>query len=209
MQLPFNMARRLRLSGPVVTLYVDAQARLWGRLVVVLLAGLRFLWGDVGVGQHLEGMAGRHQPDRVVALLEYPALGCGRLLDGQLGQRVGLQPLVGDRLAAADRPAVAAGGKPGLSPLQRRPPCSQELVDGGAGLLGVAPIGVVDLVAQLGRRRFPAAACSSRWSRARSPASSARARAWSMSPPPVGRLRPPPVREAADTPGRAGPARPV
>jgi hypothetical protein len=76
-------------------------------------------------------------------------------LDDQLGQRVGLQPLVRDRLAAADRPAVAAGGKPGLGPLQRRPPCSQELVDGQAGLLGVAPVGVVDLVAQLGRLRFP------------------------------------------------------
>src|SRR5688500_13673299 len=111
------------LPGPVVTLDVDAQAWLWGRLVVVLLAGLLFLWGDVGVGKHLEGMAGRHQPDHVLARLECPALGCGRLLDGQLGQRVGLQPLVGDRLAAAYRPAVAAGGKPGLGPLERRPPC--------------------------------------------------------------------------------------
>jgi hypothetical protein len=133
---------------------MDAQARRWGRLVVVLLAGLRFLWGDVGVGEDLEGMGGRHQPDRVLALLELPALGGGLLLDGQLGQRVGLQPLVGDRLAAADRPAVAAGGQPGLGPLQRRPPCSQELVDGQAGLLGVAPVGVVDFIAKLGRRWF-------------------------------------------------------
>jgi hypothetical protein len=31
------------LAGPVVALDVDAQARRWGRLVVVLLAGLRFL----------------------------------------------------------------------------------------------------------------------------------------------------------------------
>jgi hypothetical protein len=36
---------------------------------------------------------------------------------------------------------------------QRRPPCSQELVDGHAGLLGVAPVGVVGLIAQLGRLR--------------------------------------------------------
>jgi hypothetical protein len=41
-----------------------------------------------------------------------------------------------------------------LSPRQRRPPCPQDLVDGRAGLLGVAPVGVVDLVAQLGRLRF-------------------------------------------------------
>ena len=73
---------------------MDAQARRWGRLVVVLLAGLRFLWGDVGLGEDLEGMGGRHQPDRVLAL-ELPALSGGLLLDGQLGQRVGLQPLVG------------------------------------------------------------------------------------------------------------------
>ena len=74
---------------------MDAQARRWGRLVVVLLAGLRFLRGDVGVGEDLEGMGGRHQPDRVLALLQLPVLGGGLLLDGQLGQRVGLQPLVG------------------------------------------------------------------------------------------------------------------
>jgi hypothetical protein len=43
---------------------------------------------------------------------------------------------------------VAAGGQPRLGPLQRRPSRSQELVDGGVGLLGVAPGGVVDLVAQ-------------------------------------------------------------
>jgi hypothetical protein len=47
-----------------------------------------------------------------------------------------------------------AGGKPRLGPLQRRPPCSQELVDGLAGLLRVAPVGVVNFVAQLGRLRF-------------------------------------------------------
>jgi hypothetical protein len=32
----------VRRAGPVVTLDVDAQALLWGRLVVVLLAGLLF-----------------------------------------------------------------------------------------------------------------------------------------------------------------------
>jgi hypothetical protein len=41
------------------------QARRWGRLVVVLLAGVCFLWGDVGLGEHLERMAGRRQPDRL------------------------------------------------------------------------------------------------------------------------------------------------
>jgi hypothetical protein len=46
-----------------------------GRLVVILLAGLLLLWGDVRIGEHLEGMAGRHQPDRVVARLERPPLG--------------------------------------------------------------------------------------------------------------------------------------
>jgi hypothetical protein len=40
-------------------------------------------------------MAGRRQPGRVVALLQRPGLGCSRLLDRQLGQRVGLQPLAG------------------------------------------------------------------------------------------------------------------
>ena len=142
------------LSGLVVGLDMEAQAWLRGRFVVVLLAGLRFLWGDVRFGEHLEGMAGRHQPNRVVGLPERSALGCGRLLDGQLGQRVGLQPLVGDGLAAVDRPAVGAGGKPGLGPLQRRSPGLQELVDGHAGLLGVAPVGVVDFIAELGRLRF-------------------------------------------------------
>jgi hypothetical protein len=129
---------------------VDAQARLWGGLVVVLLGGLLLFWGDVRLGQDLEGMTGRHQPGRVVTFLGRAALGCGCLLGGQLGQRVGLQPLVTDRLAAGHRPAVATGGKPGLGPHQRRPPGSQELVDGHVGLLGGAPVGVVDLVAQLG-----------------------------------------------------------
>jgi hypothetical protein len=91
-----------RLPNAVVTLEVDAWAWLGGRLVVVLLAGLLFLWGDVGLGEHLEGMAGRHQPDRVVVLRGCLALGGGRFLDGQLGQWVGLQPFVGDWLAAAD-----------------------------------------------------------------------------------------------------------
>jgi hypothetical protein len=93
------------LPRPVVTLDVDAQAQLGGRFVVVLLAGLLFLWGDACIGEHQEGMAGRHQPDRVVALLERAAFGCGRLLERQLGQWVDLQPLVGDWLAApTDRP---------------------------------------------------------------------------------------------------------
>jgi hypothetical protein len=93
------------LSGLAAGLDMDAQARRWGRLVVVLLGGLLFLWGDVGIGEHLEGMAGQHQPDRIIGLLEGPALGCGRLLNGRLGQRVGLQPLVGiDRPLRTDRP---------------------------------------------------------------------------------------------------------
>ena len=54
-----------RLPGPVLTLEVDAQARRWGRLVVVLLAGVCFRWGDVGLGERLERMAGRRQPDRL------------------------------------------------------------------------------------------------------------------------------------------------
>jgi hypothetical protein len=33
-------------------------------------------------------------------------------------------------------------------------PCPQELIDGHADLLGVAPVGVVDLIAQLGRLRL-------------------------------------------------------
>src|SRR5829696_195808 len=83
------------LPRPLVALDVDAQAWLWGRFVVVLLGGLLFLWGDVGIGEHLEGMPGRHPPGRLVALLDPAAFGCGRLLGGQFGQRVGLQPLVG------------------------------------------------------------------------------------------------------------------
>ena len=54
-----------RLPGPVRTLKVDAQARCWVRLVVVLLAGVRFLWGDVGLGEQLERMADRRQPFRL------------------------------------------------------------------------------------------------------------------------------------------------
>jgi hypothetical protein len=52
-----------RLPGPVVTLEVDAEARRWVRLVV--LAGMCLLWGDVGLGERLERMAGRRQPDRL------------------------------------------------------------------------------------------------------------------------------------------------
>jgi hypothetical protein len=44
---------------------VDALARRWGRFVVVLLAGVCFLWGDVGLREHLEQMAGRRQLDRL------------------------------------------------------------------------------------------------------------------------------------------------
>ena len=53
-----------RLPGPVLTLEVDAEAWRWVRLVV-LLAGVCFLWGDVGLGERLEWMAGRRQPDRL------------------------------------------------------------------------------------------------------------------------------------------------
>ena len=79
----------------MVTLDVNAQVRLGGRLVVVLLGGPLLLRGDIRIGEDLEGMAGRRQPGRVVALLQRPGLGCSRLLDRQLGQRVGLQPLAG------------------------------------------------------------------------------------------------------------------
>jgi hypothetical protein len=61
---------------------VDAWARLWGGLVVVLLPGLRFLWSDVRLGEHLEGVTGRHQPGRVIGLLDRAALGCRCLLEG-------------------------------------------------------------------------------------------------------------------------------
>jgi hypothetical protein len=43
------------LSGSVVPLDVEARARLRGRLVVILLGGLLFLRGDVGIGEHPNG----------------------------------------------------------------------------------------------------------------------------------------------------------
>src|SRR6266545_2442939 len=141
------------LWAPVVPLDLDALGPPGRGLVVVLLVGELLLRRDVGIVEHLEGVVFRGQPDRAVRLLDRAALG-RRLLHGQLGQRVGLQPLVGDRPAAAHRPAVVAGGQPRLCPLQRRPPLPQELVDCRAGLLGVAPVGVVDLVAQVGRLRL-------------------------------------------------------
>ena len=76
-----------RLLGPVVI----ARGGYPGSAQKVVL----LLRSDLGVGEHLEGMTGRNQSDRVVVLPERSALGCGCLLDGQLGQRVGLQPLVG------------------------------------------------------------------------------------------------------------------
>jgi hypothetical protein len=65
-----------RLPGPVVTLEVDALARLWGRLVVVLLPSLLLLRSDIGVGKHLEGMV-------VVDLKRFYER--GRQLGAQLG----------------------------------------------------------------------------------------------------------------------------
>ena len=93
---------RIWLAEPVVPLDADARGRPGRGLVVVLLARKPLLRGDVGILQHLEGMAGRHQPDHAVGLPDRAAFPRGCLLHGQLGQRVGLQPLVGDRPAAAD-----------------------------------------------------------------------------------------------------------
>jgi len=119
---------RIWLAEPVVPLDADARARPGRRLVVVLLAGKLLLRRDLGILKHPERMAGRHQPAHAVGLLDHRTLACGRLLHGQLGKRVGLQPLVGDQPAAAHRPAEAAGGKPRLGPLQRRPPRTQQLI---------------------------------------------------------------------------------
>jgi hypothetical protein len=82
-------------DGPHSTLDVDAQARRWrgsssSSSVACSSSGVMS-----ASARAREGMAGRHQLHRVVALLERAALGGGRLLDGELGQRVGLQPLVG------------------------------------------------------------------------------------------------------------------
>jgi predicted ATPase/DNA-binding CsgD family transcriptional regulator len=60
-----------------------------------------------------------------------PALPLGAgFSDGQFGGRVGLQPLVGDRLAAEHRPAVRAGLQPGERPVDRRQPVPQVRGDG-------------------------------------------------------------------------------
>jgi len=72
------------------------------------------------------------------------------------------QPLVGDRPATAHRPAVAAGGKPRLGPLQRRPPLARQVADRGAGLHGVKPVGVIDLVAQIRCTQRASSGCQQR-----------------------------------------------
>jgi DNA-binding CsgD family transcriptional regulator len=60
-----------------------------------------------------------------------PALPLGAgFVDGQFGGRVGLQPLVGYRLAAEHRPAVRAGLQPGKRPVDRRQPILEVRGDG-------------------------------------------------------------------------------
>ena len=66
----------------------------------------------------------------------------GGFLDGELGGGVGLEPLVRDRLPAADRPPVGAVRQPLLGPLQGGEPVAQALRDrvvlafGGQGWAG-------------------------------------------------------------------------
>src|SRR5215211_1302916 len=70
----------------------------------------------------------------------------GLLVDGQLGERERLQPLVGDGPAAHDRAAVGAGGEARLGPLQRLEAVAELAGDRLVGLLADPPVGLVDQV---------------------------------------------------------------
>src|SRR6266508_2017966 len=68
---------RIWLAESVVPLDAHALGPPGRGLVVVLLVGTLFLRGDVGILQHLEGVAGRHQPAHAVGLLDHRTLACG------------------------------------------------------------------------------------------------------------------------------------
>jgi hypothetical protein len=67
----------------------------------------------------------------------------GLLVDGQLGQRKRLEPLVGDGPAAQDRAAVGARSQAVLGPLQRLQPARELPGDRLVGLLQGPPVGAV------------------------------------------------------------------
>src|SRR5215211_7551918 len=70
----------------------------------------------------------------------------GRLLDGQLGQRERLQPLIRNGPTAQHRRTVGACRQTSLRPLQGAPPVTQPLAQGLAGLLSDPAAGAVHRV---------------------------------------------------------------
>src|SRR5215218_3937240 len=124
----------------------DAEVGPWTWLVVapVVLDQPGVLGGRVI--KDPEGIArGAHPGLRFPPPAQVPVpLGC--LLDGQLGQRERLQPLVGNGSTGQDRGPVGAGRQAGLGPFQGGPPVIQPLAQGLAGLLGDPAVGAVRLV---------------------------------------------------------------
>src|SRR5829696_7951890 len=124
----------------------DAEVSLWPRLVIALLVLDQPVVLGGRVIEYPEGIARRAHPGlRFAPPAQVPVpLGC--LLDGQLGQRERLQPLVGNGSTGQDRGSVGARSQAGLGPFQGGPPVIQPLAQGLAGLLGDPAVGAVRLV---------------------------------------------------------------
>src|ERR687898_607945 len=114
----------------------DAEVGLWPRLVVAPFV----LDQPIVLGRRVieppEGIPRRPHPRLRFTAPAQVSVPRGRLLDGHLGQRERLQPLVGNGPTAQDRGPVGAGRQTGLRPLQSAPPVTQPLAEGLAGLLG-------------------------------------------------------------------------
>ena len=118
--------RAMRFPGPATGPGRHARGGYPGSAQKVVL----LLRSDIGVGEHLEGMTGRNQSDRVVVLPERSALGCGCLLDGRLG------PLVPHSGAGHDRAAIGVAdqdNRPGDGPQQGRQVGGVRPLDRAAG----------------------------------------------------------------------------
>ena len=125
--------------------------------------------------EHPEGIPRRAHPRlRFTPPAQIP-VPLGRLLDGQLGQRERLQPLVRNRLTAQDRSTEGPRSQTSLRPLQSAPPVTQPLAQSLAGLLSDPAASAVHLVLQP-----EDTTTASSWSRATArPSRSSRRRSWS------------------------------
>jgi hypothetical protein len=129
----------------------DADVGLWARLVIATLVVLdEPIVLSCRVLEHPEGIAGRADPRLRFAPPAQVPVPYGRLVDGQLGQRKRLQPLVRNGPTAKDRGTVGARRQASLRPLQGAPPVTQPLAQGLAGLLGEPAVGAFHRILRAG-----------------------------------------------------------